>query len=771
MSVLDGSSPLTPAQNSGGLSSADAFNAKKHGEKTRLFSFGKRHIPIDMAFDSYFGSISGPITSLEKFLRDTHKEKMKREGRTGLTGMFRQFFNTTLPKKIFGVALDPQLTALQQIRDVLIKVHDPKGENGLKKEFTKDVGDTFTMAIDAAMGMWKTSSKDSILGKLGDITKRTIKAGKEGVSEQREMLDAHLVKTGLMKENKDTFQKTIGVSFKDMFKFKKKETDTQEKQLESIKEIKDTSKSALISQEAHLDEAKKEYKLAAKSESRDAKQDKEAKFDEDTKRPEKVKRKTSMLMKALGVTALLGALWGKKGVIAGLAGTFFVSTLPMLMLSAMGSVVKGLASLAWGGVKMAGSAVASAGGGMAQLGGGMLSGIKGALFGAPAKKRQLGSLKKASKLSRVGRFAGRAGTPLMLAAMSGKMVEGDWNASQAKYGDSMGTGGHVGNAMLGDTRTSGGWGRAGNAAKQSAKWGLGGAAIGTAIMPGLGTAVGAGVGAVGGGISAIMKSLFDGGIIQPYLKMMNDNKFGTVAGALLGGGVLSVPFAIGGAYAQDRLRDPEVREKIMKAMVNGYEKITGAIGKATKWAGDKAAAGNALMFKAVNDAQKWVGDVWDKATGGVEAALSWWKNTSFKDMGIQIKDKFKQVVDGIVEGFVSVYDDAAAWFKSMGTKEFWGFEDKQKTDLRSYAEKLKGHTSNSQADIAYRDKMMRDNNITKTQMDHMIVEELKSIKKETKKTAENTDPEKNKYKGAMQIKYGDKTIYQAATSDAPSDGN
>lgn len=167
--VLNGNSPLTRSSMSGGILSEiyrkpkDRLEAWRFGSKVRLYTFGTRREPIEMVFDKYFLPIGRLETSFNKFFdfyKKARKEDLKAQGRTGIRGMFKEFMDFRVWKKIFGIARDPTVAALHQIRDLLIDVHDPSGSKKYKARFGLDPQETMMGIMNALPVFLKRYKKE-----------------------------------------------------------------------------------------------------------------------------------------------------------------------------------------------------------------------------------------------------------------------------------------------------------------------------------------------------------------------------------------------------------------------------------------------------------------------------------------------------------------------------------------------------------------------------------------------------------------------------------
>jgi hypothetical protein len=147
MAVLDGTEPLTRAANSGGvefsmMNNAKVMEARRFGEQANITTIGKRHLKADEFLEEKFSDVGGALTSFTttftdyfKFMKDNRKEDMKLQGRSGLMGMFKEYFSYKVWKKVFGIARDPQIAALHQIRDILIDTNKlDKAKYGIDPE-------------------------------------------------------------------------------------------------------------------------------------------------------------------------------------------------------------------------------------------------------------------------------------------------------------------------------------------------------------------------------------------------------------------------------------------------------------------------------------------------------------------------------------------------------------------------------------------------------------------------------------------------------------
>lgn len=167
--VLNGNSPLTRSSMSGGILSEiyrkpkDRLEAWRFGSKVRLYTFGTRREPIEMVFDRYFLPIGRIETSFNKFFdfyKKARKEDLKAQGRTGIRGMFKEFMDFRVWKKIFGIARDPTVAALHQIRDILIDVYDPSGSKKYKARYGLDPQDPMMGIMNALPVFLKRYKKE-----------------------------------------------------------------------------------------------------------------------------------------------------------------------------------------------------------------------------------------------------------------------------------------------------------------------------------------------------------------------------------------------------------------------------------------------------------------------------------------------------------------------------------------------------------------------------------------------------------------------------------
>jgi hypothetical protein len=160
-SVLDGTVPLQRASISGGVAGQMNYQTMKFGTKFRLSGFGTKHpVPIEDAFDHYFGTTQSIMADLTKtfkdyfaFVKSSRKEDMVHQKRGGLWGTIRgfapHFFDFKIWKKITGHAADPQIDALHQIRDFLINRFSKDGELETNKRlYGRDPKDMFMAIID-----------------------------------------------------------------------------------------------------------------------------------------------------------------------------------------------------------------------------------------------------------------------------------------------------------------------------------------------------------------------------------------------------------------------------------------------------------------------------------------------------------------------------------------------------------------------------------------------------------------------------------------------
>lgn len=549
--VLEGAVPLQRAQASGGVSGQMDFLTQKFGRGVRLMGFGGRRPRfMEDVIDFYFKSLSRPLDSLasefKSFYEFSKKARMedKREKGGGLFkklhGLAPHFFDFKVWKKITGTARKPEVAALHQIRDILIKVHELDQD-----VYGRDPRDIFTQVFHM-FPLFRRKYAEGADEKAGIF--KTIKSFTLDSFKERRKEDINFWKSqGLIgeKEKKRRMKSTENIqSIKDIL-FSENIVHVKMKGMETIgKDISDLTKTT--EEQMHLDE----------------KQADAAEFSMFRQKQEKKGTKSwlgSMIKKFwpfLAITGLLTAIWGKKGLIAGLAGTFFLKILPGLLMrglrGAFNVFTRGFTNMGKFAVNLIKNPKAA------------MTMLKGA------------GTKIAAGAAKMGPIAGAvAGGAAFVGLTLHDLLKEGGGLAQMKKGKI--AKGLATTAFGSEMKEATAKGVLKNVGKQAAKWGGLGATVGTFIAPGIGTAIGAGIGAAVGAIGSFIKAMWEKGYIQKLGRMLKQNWLGAIAGGAIGTlvspGLGTLLGAVGGSWAQKKLRNPEFRKKMKDTITRSLQKV------------------------------------------------------------------------------------------------------------------------------------------------------------------------------------------------------
>jgi hypothetical protein len=620
-SVLDGTVPLQRASISGGVAGQMNYQTMKFGTKFRLSGFGTKHpVPIEDAFDHYFGTTQSIMADLTKtfkdyfaFVKSSRKEDMVHQKRGGLWGTIRgfapHFFDFKVWKKITGQAADPQIAALHQIRDFLINRFSQKGELDTNKRlYGRDPKDMF-LAIFDQWGFERrrlAAKGEEKAGPFATIYRFMKEAISEGKQESDNDLKFKYGNRAWNKERGKSIEKKKDGFWDKMMKSGVGKAFMGFGSVASAKQMK-SALPVVISEDIST-ATKKEAALLEETKNAQVQETKE------TKKLGKEQGKSSSLQqmfKKLFMLGIFGSVLGfalkgifgrngvignslswlfskmgplgevldkvfgkdgfigkaiggffdKNGLLAGLATALFVGYIPGLIAKAMG----GLFSAMIGTIQKIGNAYSASGGvggalDRMNLGGGGKIGKGG--IGRTAKRAGLklfgkGGVKTAGKFAG-GALGAAAGGALFAAEMGIDIFKKGGALSKLSKGD---IGGSVSTALIGESDFTDKSSKEvlGAALGQGLKYGGLGATIGS-IVPGVGTAIGGAVGAaVGIGITGL-KTLFDKGYITYFKKLLRKNMAGAALGATLGSiipGAGTVLGALGGAYMQNKLKSKD----------------------------------------------------------------------------------------------------------------------------------------------------------------------------------------------------------------------